>query len=70
MTTYLEYSVMLTPNQKSKLMRAIRNKSEITLRLKHSQLCGSDELMLTNPKTDCKDKKITSKWNRIRYKNK
>ena len=47
MTTYIEYGVTLTPNQKSKLMTAIRNKSEITLRLKHSHLRGSDELMLT-----------------------
>ena len=47
MTTYLEYGVTLTPNQKSKLMSAIRNKSPLTLRLKHSHLRGSDELMLT-----------------------
>ena len=47
MTTYLEYGVTLTPNQKSKLMTAIRNKSPLTLRLKHSHLRGSDELMLT-----------------------
>ena len=47
MTSYLEYRVKLTPNQKSKLASAIRNKSPITLRLKHSQLHGSDELMLT-----------------------
>ena len=47
MTTYLEYGVTLTPNQKSKLMSAIKNKSPLTLRLKHSHLRGSDELMLT-----------------------
>ena len=47
MTTYIEYGVKLTPNQKSKLASAIRNKSPITLRLKHSHLRGSDELMLT-----------------------
>ena len=47
MTTYIEYGVTLTPNQKSKLMSAIRNKSPLTLRLKHSHLRGSDELMLT-----------------------
>ena len=47
MTTYLEYGVTLTPNQKSKLMTAIKNKSPLTLRLKHSHLRGSDELMLT-----------------------
>ena len=47
MTTYIEYKVKLRPNQKSKLASAIRNKSPLTLRLKHSQLRGSDELMLT-----------------------
>ena len=47
MTSYIEYKVKLPPNQKSKLASAIRNKSPLTLRLKHSQLCGSDELMLT-----------------------
>ena len=47
MTTYIEYGVTLTDGQKSKLMSAIRNKSPLTLRLKHSHLRGSDELMLT-----------------------
>ena len=47
MTSYIEYGVNLTPNQKSKLAYTIRNKSPQTLRLKHSQLRGSDEMMLT-----------------------
>ena len=47
MTTYIEYGVKLTPNQKTKLASAIRNKSPLTLRLKHSHLRGLDELMLT-----------------------
>ena len=47
MTTYIEYGVTLTDGQKSKLASAIRNKSPLTLRLKHGQLRGSDELMLT-----------------------
>ena len=47
MTTYIEYGVTLTPNQKSKRTSAIRNKSPLTLRLKHSHLRESDELMLT-----------------------
>ena len=47
MTTYIEYGVKLTDGQKSKLASAIRNKSPLTLRLKHSHLRGSDELMLT-----------------------
>ena len=47
MTSYLEYGVTLTDGQKSKLMSAIKNKSPLTLRLKHSHLRGSDELILT-----------------------
>ena len=47
MTTYIEYKVKLTDGQKSKLASAILNKSPLTLRLKHSHLRGSDELMLT-----------------------
>ena len=47
MTTYFEYGVILTDNQKSKIASAILNKSPLTLRLKHSHLRGSDELMLT-----------------------
>ena len=48
MTTCIEYGVKLTDGQKSKLASAIRNKSPLTLRLKHGQLRGSDELMLTS----------------------
>ena len=47
MTTYIEYGVKLSDDQKSKLLSAIQNKSLITLRLKHSHLKGPDELMLT-----------------------
>ena len=47
MTTYIEYGVKLTDGQKSKLASAIINKSPLTLRLKHSHLWGSHELMLT-----------------------
>ena len=47
MTTYFEYKVKLTDGKKSKLASAKRNKSPLTLRLKHSQLHGSAELMLT-----------------------
>ena len=47
MTTYIEYGVKLSDGQKSKLLSAIQNKSPLTLRLKHSHLQGSDELMLT-----------------------
>ena len=47
MATYIEYGVTLSPNQKSKLLNAIKKRSPLTLRLKHSHLRGSDELMLT-----------------------
>ena len=47
MTTYIEYGVKLTDGQKAKLASAIRNKSPLILRLKHSHLRGPDELMLT-----------------------
>ena len=47
MSSYIEYGVKLTDGQKSKLASAIRNKSPLALRLKHSHLRGPDELMLT-----------------------
>ena len=47
MSTYIEYGVKLSDGQKSKLFNAIKNKSPLTLRLKHSHLQGPDELMLT-----------------------
>ena len=47
MTTYIEYGVKLSDGQKSRLIKAIQNKSPLTLRLKHSHLRGPDELMLT-----------------------
>ena len=47
MTTYIEYGVKLTDGQKLKLASAIKNKSPLTLRIKHSHLRGNDELMLT-----------------------
>ena len=52
MTTYIEYGVTLSDGQKSKLLNAIKNKSPLTLRLKHSHLQGSDELMLTQTQID------------------
>ena len=47
MTTYFEYSVNLTDNQKRSLASAINNRTPLTLRIKHSNLSGNDELMLT-----------------------
>ena len=47
MTSYFEYGVTLTDGQKSKLASAISNQSALTIRLKHSNLRGPHELMLT-----------------------
>ena len=47
MTTYFEYGVNLTDNQKRSLASAMNNRAPLTLRLKHSNLTGNDELMLT-----------------------
>ena len=46
MTTYFEYGVNLTDNQKRSLASAMNNKT-LTLRIKNSNLNGNDELMLT-----------------------
>ena len=47
MTTYFEYGVNLTDNQKRSLASAMTHHTPLTLRLKHSNLSGNDELMLT-----------------------
>ena len=47
MTTYFEYGVNLTDNQKRSLASAMNNRTPLTLRLKHSNLSGNDQLMLT-----------------------
>ena len=47
MTTYFEYSVNLTDNQKRSLASAMNNRTPLTLRIKHSNLSGNDELMVT-----------------------
>ena len=60
MTTYIEYGVKLTDGQKSKLASAIINQSPLTLRLKHSHLQGSDELMLTKRQIDKIKKSIAN----------
>ena len=43
MTTYFEYGVNLTDNQKRSLVTAMNNQSPLTLRLKNSNLSGNDE---------------------------
>ena len=60
MTTYIESGVKLTDGQKSKLASAIINQSPLTLRLKHSHLRGSDELMLTKRQIDKIKKSIAN----------
>ena len=47
MTTYFEYGVTLSDNQKNSLVKAVNSKSPLTLRIKNSNLKGNDELMLT-----------------------
>ena len=47
MTQYFEYGVKLSDNQKRSLASAMNSKSPLTLRLKHGNLSGKDELMLT-----------------------
>ena len=47
MVNYFEYGVNLSEGQKTNLAKAIRNGSELTLRLKKNQLSGHDELILT-----------------------
>ena len=47
MTTYSEYGVTLSDNQKNSFVKAINSKSPLTLRIKNSNLAGNDELMLT-----------------------
>ena len=67
MTTYFEYGVNLTDSQKSKLATAIKKASPLTLRLKHSNVRGGDELMLTKTQINKIKKikiKIYCKWNR------
>ena len=46
MTTYFEYGVNLTDNQKKSLATAMNNHTPLTLRLKHPNLRGKDGLML------------------------
>ena len=43
MTTYFEYGVTLTDNQKRNLASAMNNRTPLTLRIKNSNLSGNDE---------------------------
>ena len=44
MTSYFEYGVNLSDNQKRSLASAMNSKSPLTLRIKHGNLTGNDEL--------------------------
>ena len=61
MTTYLEYHVNLSDGQKANLAKAIKNGSELTLRLKNNQLRGNDELMLTKTQVNKIQKAVANK---------
>ena len=50
MTSYIEYGVNLTDNQKMNLAKSIKNKTHLTLRIRLTNLRGNDELMLTKHK--------------------
>ena len=45
--SYFEYNVNLSKGQKEKMLKSYQKKAPFTLRLKNSQLTGSDPLMLT-----------------------
>ena len=47
MTQYFEYGVNLSDNQKRSLASAMNSKSPLSLRIKHGNLTGNDELKLT-----------------------
>ena len=51
MTTYFEYGVNLTDNQKRSLASAMNNRTPLTLRIKSSNLSGNDELMFRKNST-------------------
>ena len=61
MTKYFEYGVNLSVGQKTNLVKAIKTKSELTLRLKNNQLSGKDELMLTKAQLNKIKKAISNK---------
>ena len=60
MTSYYEYGVNLTDNQKRSLASAMKSKSPLTLRIKHGNLVGNDELMLTKTQLKRIQKSLTN----------
>ena len=63
MSSYFEYILNLTDNQKTKWAYVINTKPPLTLRLTHPDLQGNDDVMLTKRQI-AKIKKIYCKWNR------
>ena len=47
MTSYIDWKVNLTDNQKLNLAKSINNKCPLTLRIKYSNFMGNDELMFS-----------------------
>ena len=60
MTSYYEYGVNLTDNQKRSLASAMNSKSPLTLRIKNTNLKGNDELMLTKTQLKRIQKSLTN----------
>ena len=60
MTTYFEYGVNLTDNQKRSLASAMNNTTPLTVRIKNSNLKGNDELMLTKTQLERIQKSLAS----------
>ena len=60
MRTYFEYGVNLSDNQKRRLASAMNHNTPLTLRLKHSNLRGNDELMLTTRQLKRIQKSLTN----------
>ena len=52
MTSYYEWGVILTDNQKMNLAKSINNKCPLTLRIKYSNLAGNDKLFFTKRQID------------------
>ena len=60
MTNYVSHKVKLTPGQKQRLKRAVMSSTPIAIKLKHSQLDGPDELLITK---NAKNKLLRNKAN-------
>ena len=58
--SYFKYNVSLTQGQREKMLRSFQKKAPFTLRLKHSQLTGSDSLMLTQTQMKRIEKSINN----------